>query len=128
MKLSLESNIQFIDALWFCSDISSNLYLKTQITLIGKRIENGMNIADAFKKSELFDEKIIRLLYIMDMTGEINTIFKSLVLLKKEQFTLSIERFSKVIEPLLILILGLMVLFIVIAILSPVWEMSNVLG
>lgn len=127
MQVSLQSHIQFIEAISFCERITSNEYFKKKIISIKSDMENGLNPSDAFYKSALFDLKTIRLLHIIDITGDTQSIFASLVSLEKENFVLKIDRFSKLIEPLLILILGLLVLFIIVAILSPIWELSSVL-
>jgi type II secretory pathway component PulF len=49
-----------------------------------------------------------------------------LITIVKSTFDKKIDKSSQILEPLLVLILGIFLLFIMIAVLSPVWEFSKI--
>ena len=118
---------QFQQALLQTQSISKNLYIKEKLKQIVEDIENGINISQAFSNTNLFDTTTIRLLEVAQKTNRLETILKDIKNIYYKQFNKSLDNFITIIEPLLVLFIATIILWIVVAIMSPIWEMGNII-
>ena len=109
-------------------NISHNLYVKRNLENIIRDINNGMSISRSFEKTNLFDKVAIRLLLTAQKTNQMERILEDIQKIYKKRLSQNIEKFTLFLEPLLILIISSVVLWLVLAIMTPVWELSSVIG
>jgi type II secretory pathway component PulF len=126
IDIALKSKHKIVDILLFSKYSTSNLYLRAKIENIIKLVHNGTLISKAFEKQNIFDTYILRILKIGDNNNNYKKSFEMLINIVKSTFDKKIDKSSQILEPLLILILGIFLLFIMIAVLSPVWEFSKI--
>jgi general secretion pathway protein F len=105
-----------------------NTYFKTKIQEVVLHIKNGIPLGEAFEMSHLLSNKTIRLFYISKYGDNLQLILENMVKMLEQDYITKIDKFSNSIGPILIFFLGGIVLFMVIAILSPIWDMGSVLG
>jgi len=127
LYLIIKSKIQFQNALISIKTISSNLYVQEKINEIIKDINNGISISRAFEKRKLFDTLAIRLLLTAQKTNKMEVILNEIQKLYKKRLTQYIDKFTLVLEPVLIFIISSIVLWLVLAIMSPIWQMSSLI-
>lgn len=123
---SLQSKQKITDTLSFLKDSTSNIYLNKKIDNIVHLLNSGIPISKAFEEQNIYEPSIIKLLRIADSTNNYIEIFTTLVYVTKNKLEKKIDTFSKVIEPILIVILGTFLLFMILAVLSPVWEFGKI--
>jgi general secretion pathway protein F len=126
LSIIVKSKYQFQTAMENSKNIVSNKYMKNTLDTITTQIKQGSSIAQSFKQSSLFDDFTIKLLYVAQHTSSYDKILEELTLYYKEKFKKRILDFSSVVEPLLVLIISLIVLWLILAIMLPIWQMSSV--
>ena len=91
-------------------------------------VMQGENLSQSLKKSELFDSKMISLVKVAEETNKMEFIFNRL----SHQYNIQIQQKSKmlatVLEPIIILVVGVLVGVILIAMYLPMFKLSTVLG
>ena len=127
LYLIIKSKFQFQNALISIENISSNLYVKGKIKEIIQDINNGMSISRAFEKTQLFDNIAIRLLLTAQKTNTMEIILFDIQKLYKNRLNQYIRRLTLVLEPLLIFIISSVVLWLVLAIMTPIWQMGSLI-
>lgn len=120
----VKAKYKFQTALEHSKDIVDNLYIKNKIANIFIQINNGKTIPKAFERSNLFDDLTVQLLYSAEYSNSYEKILKDISVLYKKRFQESIKNFSLIIEPALILTISAIVLWIVLAVMVPVWDLS----
>jgi len=126
LYISVESKYQFQVAIMNSIGTISNLYLKDILQQIELGIKNGENIAELFDRFNIFDPMVIKLLHAAENTGQYEIVLLDISKYYQENFELKLKKFTSVIEPLIISIIALIVLWLILAIMVPIWQLSAV--
>ncbi len=127
LKVLVNSGYKLQIALINSKIVIENSYLLNKIEIIINSIESGKDIGQSFKKADIFDPFIVRLLIVSQHSNMQLGVLEKIELVYYDRLNQSMNRFSKILEPLLVGILGAIVLFIVLAVLLPMWEMNIIL-
>jgi len=128
LGIIVNSKYQFQIAINNSKDIISNLYIKSILTNIIQNIQNGSTIAQAFDMSKLFNNFTIKLLYVAQETSSYSKVLNELTIYHKEKFKSYITNLSAILEPILVLFITVVVLWLILAIMSPIWQMNATLN
>jgi len=126
LYINTESKYQFQTAISNSIEIITNLYLQDIIKKIQTGIKNGENIAELFSRFSLFDQIVVKLLYTAENTGAYALVLKDITNYYKENFNQKLQKLTSVIEPFIISIIAFIVLWLVLAVMVPIWELSAV--
>lgn len=102
--------------------------LQSGLESVEKEILRGQNLSAALKQVKLFDNKMISLVKVAEETNQTDYIFQRL----NDQYTIEVQQKSKmlstVMEPFIIVFVGILVAVILIAMYLPMFKLSSVLG
>lgn len=120
--LMYQSGIPILDALKICEEIAGNRLIAEALQRVQFQINSGASMSDSFQNAGIFPPLVVRMIRVGESTGALD---KSL--LKISQFydrdvNDSIESMLKMLEPALTVILGLILAFIMFAVLGPVYD------
>lgn len=104
-----------------------NKYLLDKIRVIDSLLENGKSICFAFKDVNIFDDIILNLLNTGEVTNSLEIVVPEIKKIYKHRFENSVNLMISIIQPLFLLIIASMILFIVLAIFTPIWEMGSLI-
>jgi len=116
------SGITVIDALASTARATPNLAIRTGIEAAGAHIAAGRGIANAFEATGLFPRLVTRMLRVGEQTGRLDSALEQLVYFYERDAREAIERLQASIEPALTIIMGLLMLWIAIAVLGPIYD------
>jgi general secretion pathway protein F len=122
-----KAKYQFQTSIKNGSNTITNSYINKKMQNIILNIQNGMLISNAFKNSKLFDSLTIKLIVTAEYTNDYENILYDITQNYKTNFNKSIEAFTSMIEPSLIIIISLIILWLVSAIMVPMWDINNFL-
>jgi len=124
LSLLLSSGIPITDALDKSSAVVNNRILKQEVQRLKGQINSGTNFSDSLKSSRFFPVFITSIVTIGEETG---TLYKSLKRVA-EDYERDVDRILKTVirllEPAIILIMGLIVGFIVVSMLLPIFQIN----
>jgi len=128
ISIIVNSKYQFQIAIENSKNLIPNLYVKQLMQTIIIDIKNGISISSAFERTKLFDSLTIKLLYTAEHTTQYETILEDIAVYYKFKFQESLKLFSSYIEPVIIFCIALVVLWLMLAIMLPIWNMSSFLS
>ena len=128
LSIIVKSKYQFQVAIENSKNIINNLYVQNRMQRIIEHIKNGISISEAFRRSELFDSLTMKLLHTADSTNNYEGILTDITIQHKRRFHRSLKNFSSSIEPILIFIISLVVLWLILAIMLPIWNLGAVIN
>ena len=128
ISIIVKSKYKLQIALEHSKTIIENLYIQEIMNEIIIKIENGNSISKAFKYSYLFDDLTIRLLYTAQETNNYEQILIDLTLYYKQRLQKSIKLFSSILEPAIIFLISLIVLWLILAVMMPIWNLSSIIS
>jgi general secretion pathway protein F len=128
LALLISGGIAIIQALELSSAVLANAVLKAEVAGCRERINKGESLSACLKQSPWFAGFCADIIAIGEETG---TLEKSLLRVAEDyerDTEYSLTMFSKMIEPAVILVMGLVVGFIVISMLLPIFQVNLAAG
>jgi len=128
LKVLLLSKYKIPDALISAKLITSNSFILNKLNDIDIYIKQGKTIATSFKLVGIFNPLEIRLLLAGEKGNDMLNVIVNIQTIYEKKLEDNIGKFTIAIEPLLIGGIGLIILFVMLAIFMPIWQMGTVLG
>jgi len=116
------SGITVLEALRSCEEIVGNKVLEQALRAAGQQIAEGKNLSGAFQELALFPPLVIRMLRIGENTGALDRALANVTYFYNRDVRDSVARLQAAIQPVLTLVLGLLLLWVMMAVLGPVYD------
>ena len=126
MSINLLSGLQIDHALELSINSLPSISLKKSLKHIPEEIRKGSNLSKELKNVGIFPAYSLTMISAGEETGQLVDIFDRLSTQLNTQVDNSIERLSKLIEPTIIIIIGIVVSVIAFGILSPILTMNEI--
>ncbi len=126
--LLYRSGITILEALRTSEAIVDNRVIADSIARATSQINSGVSLTDAFRDLGTFPPLVIRMLRVGEATGALDTALANVTYFYNRDVRESIERGLKLLEPALIFVLGMSLLLIMWAVLSPVYDILGKLN
>lgn len=120
--LTHRTGIPVLEGLDLCSKVSGNLVIKEAIEQASVRIANGAPISNGFASQQLFPALIIRMLKMAEETGDWSGAFDNISYFYNRDINESIGRVQAMIEPVLTIVLGSIIGWVILAVLGPIYD------
>src|SRR5689334_12757477 len=116
------SGITVLDAIRSCEEIMGNKPLEFALRAAGQQIAEGKNLTAAFQDLALFPPLVIRMLRIGENTGALDTALLNVSYFYNREVRESIAKLQALIEPVLTILLGALLGWVMISVLGPVYD------
>jgi general secretion pathway protein F len=126
LAILLRSGLPLVQALETSRLSSGNRIIEEAVQKASQRIGEGADFAGTLKSSGEFPPLVVQLVRAGEQSGELEEMLEKAAELYEDDVESTISSLTSVIEPTIILIMGMVVAFIVTAILLPIFEMSGV--
>ena len=124
----LRSGVPVVSCLEVTKTVLGNRLLENTIANVREKILEGADIATPIRQSGVFPALIGYMIAVGEQSGELDSMMEQVGAAYQEEVEIATQRFTSVIEPLLIVFLAVLVGFIVLAILLPILQMSQSFG
>ncbi len=119
----ISSGVSLVRSLEITSGTLGNLYYKRALDRSSEKIKKGEKLSGTLKTYQnLFPVGAIEMMEVGEETGKTSTILKRLAEFYEKEVIAAAENLSSVIEPILILVLGLVVAFFAFSIVEPMYS------
>jgi type IV pilus assembly protein PilC len=116
------SGITVLDAIRSCEEIVGNKALEQALRTAGQQIAEGKNLTAAFQEIDLFPPLVIRMLRIGENTGGLDTALLNVSYFFNREVKEAIGKVQAMIEPVLTVVLGAILGWVMLAVLGPVYD------
>jgi len=126
LSMLLSGGLALMESLGISASVVRNVVIRKEIERFKKDIEKGLSFSFALRNSSYFSLFVKSIINVGEETGKLE---KSLLFLSQVFFSEvegSLRRFMKILEPTIILIIGIFVGFIVISMLLPIFQLNFV--
>jgi len=127
ISLIVKSKHKFQDALIYAKDTTTNTFIQEEMNFLIQDINDGIAISEAFRKRGFFDEIALRMITIGENTNNLELILEDLKNINKKKLNQTLKSLTAFITPFFIFFLSIIVLWLVLALMSPIWEMGNII-
>lgn len=122
----LASGIPLLQALGIVQAVVGNQVLADAIENARQGIKEGEGIAEPLKKSRLIPPLVSHMIAVGERSGELEGMLLKVAEAYDNEVETTINSLTSLLAPVMILIMGAVVLFIVLAILVPLFELSQI--
>jgi type II secretory pathway component PulF len=119
------SGIPILQTLEITSTTINNINLSQSIEEISRNVREGRSLADAMRETEKFTPLIIQMVSVGESSGTLESMLMRITEYYDIEVDNLIKKMSTYIEPFLTLFLGVVVLFLALAVFLPWWNMAK---
>lgn len=123
----VKSGVPILGALEIVSRTAGNKVLEVAIDQVRTNIREGENIADPLARSGVFPPMVTRMIAVGEQTGELEKMLSKIADFYEEQVDVAVSGLTSMIEPLIIVFLGVVVGGIVIAMFLPIFQITEMI-
>lgn len=116
------SGITVLDAIRGCEEIMGNKPMEYALRTAGQQIAEGKNVTAAFQDIGLFPPLVIRMLRIGENTGALDRALLNVTYFYNREVRDGIAKLQDMIQPALTVILGIVLAWIMLSVLGPVYD------
>jgi type IV pilus assembly protein PilC len=124
----LTSGVPILECLDITARTSGNSILEDTIYTIRQRIEGGGNMADPMRQSGFFPPMVTQMVSVGESTGEMDSMLVKVADFYEEEVDVVVSNLLTILEPILMVFLGIVVGGIVVAMYLPLFKLIQVLS
>lgn len=121
----LSSGITALEALESTQDALQNDVYKNEVAEATDKVKDGSSMGEAFKKAKHFPIMVSQMLAVGEETGTVDKIMEKVTHFYQQEVDNTIENLSSILQPLIMILIGLMIAFLMISIILPIYQISN---
>ncbi len=119
------SGVSVLDTMKLVQKVVDNRVYELGIKKAAKQIENGSSISDALKLTGIFPGVLIQLMNTGEETGEIDKLALKASEFYSKQVDAIVDRLTSIIEPALIIIIGVIIGVVLVAVYLPIFKFGS---
>jgi general secretion pathway protein F len=123
----LQGGVPLISALQIVRNVVNNVLIADVVDVAVEEIQAGKDLASPLGQSRWFPSIVIQMIAVGEQSGELESMLGKVADTYERDVSAQIMAMTSLLEPIMILIMGLVVLFIVISILLPIFEMNQII-
>ena len=124
----IRSGVPILEVLDIVGGTSGNHVIETSIKSVSEDVEKGDNLSIALSKKSVFPPMLLRMVAAGEATGKIDTMLEKMADFWDEEIEAMLDALTSLIEPMLIVFLGVIVGGIVIAMFLPIFKLNEVVS
>ncbi len=121
----LKSGIILVDALEISRLSMGNRIMEEAVAEVSKRVSEGADFASPLERSGRFPPLLVQLVSAGEKSGELDEMLVKAAEVYEEDVESAVAGLTSIIEPVIILLMGGMVAFMVMAVLLPIFDMTG---
>lgn len=124
----LSAGVPFVRALQIVKEVVSNSYYQKTLDLAEKNIQLGLPISKVFRESEdLYPIFVSEMMVVGEETGELGKMLFKVASFYEEEVDQKTKNMSTVIEPFLMVVVGIVVGFFALSMIAPMYSLADVI-
>ncbi len=125
VSVLLGAGIPILDTLQIVSEtIGSNVY-GAEIRQVATMVEKGVSLAEAIQQFEIFPPILGQMISVGEETGKLDEVLAKLATFYEGESEIKIKALTTAIEPLIMVVMGIGVGFLVIAVIMPIYNLTS---
>ena len=128
MSNLVAAGVSVIETLEIVKETNDNLIVSDAIENVKRGIFSGVDLSKLFLKEPVFPAQFGQLIAVGEKTGNLEEMFTSIANYYQEEFDNAVETLSTAIEPIMIVLIGTLIGFLLLAMYMPIFNAGSVVG
>ncbi len=123
-----QAGVDLIESLDIAKEVTTNVIVIESLERIKKGIYSGETLTKLFLDEKVFPSTFSQLISVGEQTGSLDEMFNSVANYYEEEFDTAVANLSSLIEPIMIVFMGLTIGGLMLAMYSPIFNIGDVIG
>lgn len=123
----LENGVVLLAALEIVKNVVGNVLLADAVAAAAREVGKGQGLGNALAASRVFPDLPIQMISVGEQSGQLEAMLYKVADVYENEVQATILRMTSLLEPVMILLMGIVVGFIVLAICLPIFEMNTLI-
>ena len=123
----LGGGLPLVNALDIAARSVGNRYMASQLDIVSLRVREGQSFAAALEARHVFPEVAVKMAEVGESTGALQEMLNTVADFYDEEIATTMERFITLVEPVLLVFMGLVIAGLLLALYMPLFQLSSVL-
>jgi len=125
LSLLVGAGISILEALDIVSQSVDNAVYRDAMKKVAKGVEKGMPLASMLARQKIFPSLLAQMVSVGEETGELDSVLEKVAHYFEQEAEHKIKNLTTALEPLIMMVLGAIVGFIVLAIITPLYQLTE---
>ncbi len=123
----LGGGLPLVNALDIASRSIGNQFMASQLTIVSGRVREGESFARALEARGVFPDVAVKMAEVGESTGALQDMLNTVADFYDEEIATNMDRFVTLVEPVLLVIMGVVIAGLLLALYMPLFQLSSVL-
>ena len=123
-----QAGVDILESLDIAKSVSTNTIVTESLENIKKGVFSGETLTALFSKEKIFPPTFSQLISVGEQTGSLDSMFASVAQYYEEEFDTAVRNLSSLIEPIMIVFMGLTIGGLMLALYSPIFNVGAIMG
>lgn len=124
----LGGGLPLVHALDIASKSVGNQYVARQLDIVGVRVREGESFSAALEARGVFPDVAVKMAEVGESTGALQDMLNTVADFYDEEISTNMERFVTLVEPALLVMMGIVIAGLLLALYMPLFQLSSVLA
>jgi type IV pilus assembly protein PilC len=124
----ISSGVPILEALDICGRTAGNKVIENAVNAVRDGISEGRTIADPLTETGVFPDMVCQMISVGEATGALDVMLNKVADFYEEEVDQAVENLTSMLEPLIIVGLGVVIGGLVIAMYMPIFSMASAIG
>jgi type IV pilus assembly protein PilC len=125
LGMLVSAGVHILDGLKILKDALGNVLFRNAIFEIAQKVEKGFSLADSFSQHDIFPPIVSQMIRVGEETGKLDETMTKLAHYFQSESEHTVKGLTTLIEPIIMIFLGVGVGFIVISVITPIYNLTN---
>jgi type II secretory pathway component PulF len=126
LAILLSSGVEIINSIRMSVEAMSNVFLQRKFSEVTSLLKRGESLNKALRDVNLFPTIAVNMIEVGEETGKLSEILEEISILYIDKFRSSMKRMISLLEPAIITVVGVVIGFIVISLVSAIMSMNEI--
>ncbi|MFM2485419.1 type II secretion system inner membrane protein GspF [Celerinatantimonas yamalensis] len=128
LSILTASAVPLVEAMQIASQVLSNRYARVQLIEASESVRKGNPLLATLSATQLFSPMLLQMIASGEQSGELEQMLERAADFQDREFSYQVSIALAIFEPMLIISMAAIVLFIVMAIIQPILALNNMVG
>jgi type IV pilus assembly protein PilC len=124
----LGGGLPLVNALEIAARSVGNQHIARELDIVGSRVREGASFAAALQARGTFPDVAVKMTEVGESTGALQEMLNAVADFYDEEIATNMERFVTLIEPVLLVVMGVVIAALLLALYMPLFQLSSVLA
>ncbi len=124
----LGGGLPLVNALDIAAKSVGNQYMAQQLGVVSLRVREGESFAAALEARHVFPDVAVKMAEVGESTGALQDMLNTVADFYDEEIATTMDRFVTLVEPVLLVVMGLVIAGLLLALYMPLFQLSSVLA